>query len=167
MLKQLNILAIATITFGGVASAESVPITGTVQSKCSIFTDVQGVYGSPTPYELSTDRVDGGVMPVIRYDVAAPDYYKAVISYPNSFSSSPVLADQVAWTGDVTVSEVSDVLMANYETAKIQYDNTTEFDLTVAGTSWFEVESKALYGYNKAFPAGDYASIAVAECIAK
>lgn len=167
MFKRITILAATAIMSASFASAESVPITGTVQAKCSIFTDVQGVYGNPVPYELSTDRVDGGVMPVIRYDVAAPDYYKAVISYPNSFSSSPELTDSVTWTGDIIVSEVSDPLMSDYETNKIQYENTIEFDLTVAGTSWFQVESTAMYGYNKAFPAGDYTSIAVAECIAK
>lgn len=167
MFKRTVILATTAIASVSFALAESVPITGTVQAKCSIFTDVQGVYGNPVPYELSTDRVDGGVMPVIRYDVAAPNYYKAVISYPNAFSSSPELTDSVAWEGDVSVSEVSDPLMSDYETNKIEYENTIEFDLTVAGTSWFQVESTATYGYNKAFPAGDYTSIAVAECIAK
>ena len=168
MLKRIIVFTTAaTIVSASLATAESVPITGTVQAKCSIFTDVQGVYGNPVPYELSTDRADGGIMPVIRYDVAAPDYYKAVISYPNSFSSSPELSDTVAWTGDIIVSGVSDPLMSDYETNKIQYENVVEFNLTVAGTSWFQVESAAVYGYNKAFLAGNYTSIAIAECIAK
>jgi hypothetical protein len=148
-------------------AAENVPITGIVQSKCSIFTDTQGVYGNPMPYKLSTTPADGGVLPIIRYDVAAPDYYKARIMHPNGFSSSPDLSDAVAWTGSTSVSEVTDPLMSDYETSKIEYDNTTEFDLTVAGTVWFEVASTVEYGYNKAFPAGTYTSLVVAECIAK
>lgn len=167
MFKKIVIAAIAAAGFVGIAKAENVPIYGTVQAKCSIFTDVQGVYGNPVPYQLTTERASGGIMPVIRYDVAAADYYKAKITYPNTFSSSPDLPDFVTWSGDVSVSEVSDALMSDYETNKVQYDNTIEFDMTVAGTVWYEVESAATYGYNKAFPAGDYTAIVTAECIAK
>lgn len=167
MFKKTIALAIAAIGLASVVHAENVPIVGQVQAKCSIFTDVQGVYGNPLPYRLSTARADGGVLPVIRYDVAAADYFKAKISHPDSFSSGPDLPDFVEWTGDTSVSEVSNPLMSDYETNKVQYDNVTEFDLTVAGTVWFEVESMADYGYTKAFPAGTYTALVTAECIAK
>jgi hypothetical protein len=57
--------------------------------------------------------------------------------------------------------------MSDYETNKIEYNNVTEFDLTVTGTVWFNVNSSVTYGYDKSFPAGTYTSVAVAECIAK
>ena len=65
----------------------------------------------------------------------------------------------------MTVSSVSDSSMSGYEAAKVQYNNVTEFDLTAAGSTWFTVESNATYGFNSAFPAGTYTSIAVAECV--
>ena len=144
-----------------------VPITGTVQSKCVITTDTDGVYGNPTPNLLSTDPANGGVVPIIRFDVVSADYYKARITYPNDFSSSPQLTDTVEWLGAVTVGEVSNAEMAAYETAKIEFNNVVEFDLTLAGSTWFEVNSDAQYGYDKAFPAGTYTTIVEAECIAK
>lgn len=147
-------------------SAEEVPITGNVSAKCSIFTDVSGVYGQPTPNKLSTATADGGVQPVIRYDVASADYYTAKITYPTSFSSSPNLSDSVTWTGDVEVSATSDTGMAGYEAAKVQYDATTEYDLTVAGTTWFKVSSAATYGYDKSYPAGEYIALVEALCVA-
>lgn len=167
MFKKNIIAATIPLLMATAAVAENTPITGIVESKCSIFTDVQGVYGNPSPSILSTARADGGVLPVIRYDVASADYYKARISHPNSFSSAPTLTDAVAWEGSTSVREVSDPLMSDYETDKVEYDNVTEFDLTVAGTVWFEVASSADYGYNKAFPAGNYTAIVTAECIAK
>lgn len=160
-------LTLAFATTVSAASAADTPIVGNVQSKCSIYTDRQGVYGNPTPNELSTAPADGGVKPVIRYDVAQGDYYIAKLSWPNSFSSSPALADAVNWDGEVVVSEVSDALMSAYETAKIEYNNVTEFDLTVAGSTWFTVDSTVNYGYDKSFPAGTYTAIVTAECIAK
>ena len=162
--------ALLGMLFGVVAgqgvSAEEVPITGNVSAKCSIFTDVSGVYGQPTPNKLSTSTADGGVQPIIRYDVASADYYTAKITYPTAFSSSPSLSDTVTWTGDVEVSATSDTGMAGYESAKIQYDATTEYDLTVAGTTWFKVSSAATYGYDKSYPAGEYTALVEALCIA-
>lgn len=157
---------LVTSLLSSAAFAEDSPITGTVEPKCSIFTDTQGVYGSPLPSRLSTSSADGGVQPIIRFDVASAGYYTAKISYPNTFSSSPTLNDSVTWTGDVEVSATSDVGMAGYEAAKVQYDNVTEFDLTVAGTTWFKVSSQADYGVGKSFPAGQYTAIASAECVA-
>ena len=167
MLKKTITIAIAAIGLATAVHAESVPITGIVESKCSIFTDTQGVYGNPTPSLLSTARSDGGILPIIRFDVASADFYKAKITHPSAFSSSPSLPDFVAWTGVTSVSRVSDPLMSGYETAKIEYDNVTEFDLTVAGSVWFEVDSSADYGFNKAFPAANYTALVTAECIAK
>jgi hypothetical protein len=164
--KALSILMLSLFTATSAAS-ETAPITGVVESKCSIFTDVQGVYGNPSPNLLSSARSDGGVLPVIRYDVASADFYKAKITHPNAFSSSPSLPDFVAWQGSTAVRQVSDPLMSNYETSKVEYNNVTEFDLTVAGTVWFEVSSSADYGFNKAFPAGNYTALVTAECIAK
>ncbi len=76
------------------------------------------------------------------------------------------LNDVVNWTGEVTVSEVSDAGMSAYDNDKIEYNNVTEIDLTIAGSTWFKVASTANYGYDKAFPAGQYRAVVTAECIA-
>ena len=148
------------------ALGEEAIITGNVESKCQINTDVNGVFGNPTAGTLSTLPTDGGVMPIIRYDVALGEAYTARVTAPNSFSTSPTLNDTVVWTSDVEVSEVSDTAMSDYETDKIQYEYTTEFDLHTAGSTWFKVTSKAEYGYGKSFPGGQYRAIVMAECIA-
>lgn len=156
-----SMLAIPLIT-----TAEDIPITGTVTSKCVIYTETAGVYGNPTPNVLSTATTDGGVQPIVRFDVIQSGYYKAVITTPNSFSSSPTLADTVTWTGSVAVSKMTDAGMSVYTTNKTTYNDTTEFSLTIPGSVWFKAESKAEYGYSKAFPAGTYRSIVTASCIA-
>lgn len=142
-------------------------ITGTVSAKCSVYTTTQGIYGNPAPNELSTLAADGGVNPIVRFDVAQANYYIGRISYPSAFASSPSLSETVTWTGDVNVSQVSDAGMSGYDSAKTTYNSTHEYDLTVAGSTWFEIESAAAYGYNSAFPAGTYSALVVAECIAK
>ena len=149
------------------AVAEDIPIVGNVESKCVIQADTTGVYGNPSPSNLSTDTADGGVEPVVRFDVAQADYYKAVITYPESFSQSPTLTDTVTWTGSTSVSAVSDANMSAYDTSKVEYNNTTEYELTVAGTTWFAISSEADYGFDKAFPGGTYRAIVTAECIAQ
>lgn len=164
MFKKLllaSLIALPTVGF-----SEDVPITGRVTPKCVIYTEVPGVYGNPTPSVLSTLAADGGVQPIIRYDVVQSGYYKAVITTPNSFSSSPTLSDVVNWTGSVDVSRVTDAAMSAYSTNKREYNNVTEITLSVPGSVWFKADSKAVYGYNKAFPAGDYRSIVTASCIA-
>jgi len=143
------------------------PITGQVQPKCSVWTETSGVYGHPLPYKLSTAAADGGVDASIRIDVAQADYYKAKFTHPNSFSSSPTLNDSVAWTGSTVVGQVSDSNMSAYEAAKVTYNNVTEFNLTIAGSTWFTVASTAQYGSTKSLPAGNYTALIVAECIAK
>jgi hypothetical protein len=148
------------------AMGEEAVITGNVESKCQINTDINGVFGNPTAGTLSTLPADGGVMPIIRYDVALGEAYTARVIAPNSFSTSPTLDDIVTWTADVEVSEVSDTAMSDYETDKIQYEYTSEFDLHTAGSTWFKVTSKAEYGYGRSFPGGQYRAIVMAECIA-
>ena len=149
------------------AMAVDSPITGQVQPKCSVWTETSGVYGHPLPYKLTTTPADGGVKASIRIDVAQADYYKAKFTHPNSFSSSPTLNDSVAWTGSTKVGQVSVAAMSAYEAAKVTYNNVTEFNLTLAGSTWFTVESTAQYGSTKSLPAGNYTALIVAECIAK
>jgi len=153
----------------GTAQAAEIQIEGTVQSRCLINTDVAGVYGNPNAYTLTTTPADGGVLPVVRYDVSLADAYKARSTYPTAFSASPSLSDMVTWTGSVEVQEVSDVAMADYDTDAVTFDQTKEYDLTATGTTWFKVASTATYGGggNKAFPGGTYRSVVVAECIAQ
>lgn len=171
-LKRLKFAFATTVAFSttlvafSATASEDVPIEGTVEAKCVITTDTTGVYGNPVPYKLSTASTDGGVLPIIRYDVISADYFKASIDHPNSFSSSPTLDDTVSWAGSTSVHEVSDSNMSGYDSNKVEFNNTTEFDLTVAGTTWFKVSSTAEYGYQKAFPAGDYTALVSAECIA-
>lgn len=164
-MKHLGFIILAALP--GMALAEGIQIEGNVQAKCVIRTDKAGVYGNPTANKLSALQADGGVTPIVRFDVALADYYLARITYPTSFSTSPTLTDSVTWTGSASVASVSDAAMSAYDAAKVEYDATTEFDLNVAGTTWFKVESAAEYGYNKAFPAGTYRAIVQAECIAK
>jgi len=86
------------IAVGKTVRAAEVPIEGVVQSRCLINTDVAGVYGNPTADKLSTAAADGGVQPVIRYDITLADAYKAKITTPTDFSTSPTLNDTVTWT---------------------------------------------------------------------
>jgi hypothetical protein len=165
-MKKLMLAAIPAAFISG-AFAEEVPITGNVESKCVITTDTSGVYGNPAPDELTTRLADGGVPAIVRYDVIAADYYKAIISYPNEFTTSPSLNDTVSWEGDVTVDQVSDTQMSGYDTNKIEYNNSTEYELEFAGSTWFKVGSTAEYGVGKSFPGGQYRSVVTAECIAQ
>ena len=167
MLKRVLLSSFLLSTVATIALAESAPITGIVESKCVIFTETNGVYGAPLASRLSTAPADGGVQPIIRFDVALADAFLGRISYPTSFSSAPSLPDTQTFTGDVEVHTVSDVGMADNDTDKIEFDNTHEYDLTVAGTTRFKVSSQMDYGDTKALPAGTYTAIVNAECIAK
>ena len=151
----------------GVAYAEEVPITGVVQSRCTIQTDTPGVYGNPNAYTLSTAPADGGVLPVVRYDVSLADAYKAQITYPTSFSAAPVSNDTVTFTGLVEVQAVGDAAMADYQTDSVTFDETREYDLTATGSTWFKISSTATNGGDKAFPGGTYRAVVQAECIAQ
>ena len=162
MLKIVVPMAASILATEALAQTE---IVGNVESKCIIVSETPGVYGNPNPYQLTTAPTSGGVQPIIRYDVLAADYYKAVIEHPNSFSSSPDLDDVVTWSGDVEVSEVSDTNMSTYDSDKVEYDNAHEYEMTVAGSTWFKISSTADYGYAKSFPAGQYTAVVEAECI--
>ena len=149
------------------AYAGETPIVGNVQTRCLIVTDTNGVFGNPLPSKLSTASADGGVVPIVRYDVTLADAYLAKVTTPTAFSSSPALTDSVVWTGSTAVSKTSDAGMAAYETGKVTYGSTTQFDLTLAGSTWFSSEATAVYGGTKSFPGGSYTAIILAECIAK
>ena len=166
-MKKLLFLIPAVLATSAVQA--NIPINGTVESKCVIQTDTDGVYGNPTADKLSTTAADGGVVPIIRYDIITASAYKAVITTPSSFSSSPTLPDTVDWTSSTTVGQTSDAGTSAFESGKVVYNNshTTEFDLTIAGSVWFNVSSVAEYGYGKAFPAGNYTALITAECIAQ
>jgi hypothetical protein len=157
---------IATTLLATSAMAAEVPIVGQVASKCTVYVDTVGVYGNPTPDKLTTASDSGGVAPVIRYDVVNADTYKAKITTPTEFSSSPTLDDVLSWTGSTSVSRMSDAGMASYDTDKVEYDSTTEYTLSVAGSTWFESESVVEYGYGKSLPGGTYKAVVTAECVA-
>lgn len=170
MFKKTTVsIAIGFFAMMGVVSkaySAEAEIRGTVEAKCVIYVASNGIYGNPTPDVLSTATADGGAPAVIRYDAVNANYYKAVITTPTSFSTSPVLTDTVAWTGSAAVNQVTDAGMSAYDGAKREYSgNVTEFDLTIAGSVWFKVHSSASYGVNKAFPGGTYKSTVIAECI--
>ena len=57
--------------------------------------------------------------------------------------------------------------MSGYEAAKVEYDNHTEYDMSVAGSTWFSISSTVLYGQGKSLPGGEYKASVVAECIAE
>lgn len=160
------LVAVATST--SFAAAETVPINGTVQSRCIIQTDTPGVYGNPNAYTLTTNPADGGELAVVRFDVSLADAYYAVITAPTEFSSSPSLPDVVTWTGDTQVKTVSDASgMGQYESSKIETGMTDKYTLTATGSTWFETSSTATLGGNRAFPGGNYTALVTAECIAK
>ena len=167
MLKKASIIfAMSLFTLS--AYAVDVPISGTVQSRCVITTDTPGTYGNPNAYTLTTSSSDGGVQPIVRYDVTLADAYYAQITTPTAFSASPALSDTVTWTGSTEVSSVSDATgMAGYESAKTTFGQTTQFDLTATGSTWFKSTSVATNGGNKAFPGGNYSATVEAVCIAK
>ena len=70
-------------------------IDGTVESRCTVATTVDGKYGNPNAYTLTTDPASSGQVPVIRFDTTLANAYYAQVTYPTSFSSSPSLADNV------------------------------------------------------------------------
>jgi len=165
-MKSGEIMAVMCL-LSGLTMAEEVLIEGNINAKCVITTDTAGTYGNPNAYTLSTTPADGGVLPIVRYDVSIADSYKAQITHPSSFSTSPTLNDVPTFTGTTEVSAVGDAGMAGYEAAKVEFGNTTEFDLTVAGSTWFKTSSSVTNGGSKAFPAGTYRAVVTAECIAK
>jgi len=167
MIKNpLLIIAFSIFTFS--AFAEDVPIEGTVQSRCIITTDTPGVFGNPNAYTLTTSPTDGGVVPIVRYDVTLADAYYAQITTPTSFSSSPTISETITWTGSTEVDAISDATgMASYETNKVTFGQTTQYDLTATGSTWFKSSVSATMGGNKAFPGGTYTAVVEAFCVAQ
>ncbi len=158
---------ITTLSLCAFPALANVEITGSVEAKCVIQTTKSGVYGNPIASKLSTTPADGGVLPIIRYDVSIADSYTANITHPTSFSSSPTLTDTLAWTGSTSVTQTSVSGMSAYEAAKVVVDNTTIFNLTLAGSTWFSTASSATYGSAKPFPGGNYTAVVQASCVAK
>ena len=148
--------SIAILSLCAFPALANVEITGSVEAKCVIQTTKNGVYGNPI-----------GILPIIRYDVSIADSYTANITHPTAFSSSPSLSDTIAWTGSTTVTQTSIAGMSGYEAAKIVVGNTTIFDLTLAGSTWFSTASSAVYGSAKPLPGGNYTAVVQATCIAK
>ena len=165
-MNSVKIMAAICLLSGNVF-AEEIPIEGNIGSKCVISADTNGVYGNPNAYTLSTAPADGGVLPIVRFDVSIADSYKAQLTHPSAFSASPTLNDVPTFSGATEVSAMGDAAMAGYEAAKVEFGNTTEFDLTEAGSVWFKTTSSITNGGNKAFPAGTYRAVVTAECIAK
>ena len=149
--------------------AENIDITGTVQSRCTVNLDTPGAYGNPNAYTLTTAPASAGQEPIVRFDVSLANAYYAQVSYPTSFSSSPSLPDNVAWTGAVTVAQTSTSDMSGYQAASSLAGSRRQYALTVAGTTWFKSTSIAVYGGGqaKAFPGGAYKAVVLAECIAQ
>ena len=165
-MKKLILISAAIMT-ASYALADA-PISGSVQSRCVVTTDTPGVYGNPNAYTLTTDPSDGGVLPIVRFDVTLADAYYAQITYPTEFTSSPSLSDTVTWTGSTEVSAVSDATnMGSYETDKTTFGETSQYDLTATGSTWFKTSSEATMGGNKAFPGGSYSATVEAKCIAQ
>jgi len=163
-------LIIIGLILGAISvQAENIDITGTVQSRCTVNVDTPGAYGNPNAYTLTTAPASAGQEPIVRFDVSLANAYKAEVSYPTSFSSSPSLSDTVAWTGAVTVAQTSTSDMSGYQAASSIAGSKRTYALTVAGTTWFKSTSIATYGGGqaKAFPGGAYKSYLLASCVAQ
>ena len=107
--------SIAILSLCAFPALANVEITGSVEAKCVIQTTKSGAYGNPIASKLSTTPADGGILPIIRYDVSIADAYIASITHPTSFSSSPSLSDTIAWTGSTSVTQTSVAGMSAYE----------------------------------------------------
>ena len=146
-------------------------INGNVESRCTVNTDTVGYYGNPNAYTLTTLPASNGQVPIVRVDTSLANAYKAQISYPTSFSSSPSLGDTVVWTGAVAVDQTSSSDMSGYQAASTLSDGGAmrTYALAHAGTTWFSVTSVATYGggQQKAFPGGSYSAVVTAESIAQ
>ena len=144
-------------------------ITGNVQSRCEVVTDITGYFGNPNAYSLTTAPASNGQVPQIRVTSTLANAYKALISYPTSFSSSPSLSNSVTWTGAVAIASASSSDMSGYQAASTLTNNGAmrTYYLTKAGTIYVTVTSTATHGGNKAFPGGQYVAVAQASCIAQ
>ena len=76
-------LSIPIVASQALSQETSVPINGTVQSRCVIQSDTPGTYGNPNAYELSTLNTAGGNNAVVRIDVTLADSYYVNITAPS------------------------------------------------------------------------------------
>ena len=167
----MNKLITIALMMGLTSAYAGTNINGTVESRCTVNTDTSGYYGNPNAYTLTTLPASAGQVPIIRIDTSLANAYKAQISYPTSFSSSPSLGDTTVWTGGVTVEQTSSTDMSGYQAASTTADGGAMriYPLSIAGATWFSVASVATYGggQQKAFPGGSYTAVVVAECVAQ
>ena len=163
------LITIGLVLGATTAYAANIDITGTVQSRCIVNTDTQGVYGNPNAYTLTTLPASAGQVPIVRIDASLANAYNAQISYPTSFSTSPSLSDTTAWEGAVGVEQTSSSDMSGYQAASTTTGAMRTYPLSIAGTTWFSVASTATYGggQQKPFPGGSYKAVILAECIAQ
>ena len=166
-MKKLALLL--SLILGFTSAYAGTNINGNVESRCTVNTDTAGYYGNPNAYTLTTLPASAGQVPIIRIDTSLATAYKAQISYPTSFSSSPSLGDTVVWTGAVGVDQTSSSDMSGYQAASTTTGAARTYALTIAGTTWFTVASTATYGggQQKPFPGGSYKAVVLAECIAQ
>ena len=166
-MKKLALLL--SLILGFTSAYAGTNINGNVESRCTVNTDTAGYYGNPNAYTLTTLPASAGQVPIIRIDTSLATAYKAQISYPTSFSSSPSLGDTVVWTGAVGVDQTSSSDMSGYQAASTTTGSMRQYALTIAGTTWFSVASTATYGggQQKPFPGGSYKAVVLAECIAQ
>ena len=164
-----KLITIGLMLVATTAYAANIDITGTVQSRCIVNTDTQGVYGNPNAYTLTTLPASAGQVPIVRIDSSLANAYNAQISYPTSFSTSPSLSDTTAWEGAVGVEQTSSSDMSGYQAASTTTGAMRTYPLSIAGTTWFSVASTATYGggQQKPFPGGSYKAVILAECIAQ
>ncbi len=150
-------------------AAANTNISGQVESRCEVVTDIPGYYGNPSAFLLTTLPASNGQVPQIRITNTLANAYKAIVSYPTSFSSSPSLSNSVAWTGAVAIASASSSDMSGYQAASTVTNNGAmrTYNLTHAGTIYVTVTSTATYGGNKAFPGGQYVAVAEASCVAQ
>ena len=166
-MRKLTLLL--SLILGVTSAYAGTNINGTVESRCTVNTDTSGYYGNPNAYTLTTLPASAGQVPVIRIDTSLANAYKAQISYPTSFSSSPSLGDTTVWTGAVAVDQTSSSDMSGYQAASTTTGAMRTYPLSIAGTTWFSVASTATYGggQQKPFPGGSYKAVILAECIAQ
>ena len=166
-MKKLAVIVCGLLLSTNLSYAENSTMSGTVESKCSIWTEVNGHYSNNLAHSLTTLPSSGGIKGSVRLDVLQASAYKARFTAPVAWTSSPPLTDNASgWTSSVVVGVVSVAAMSAYEGLKVVYNNVTEFNLTLAGSTTFILNSSFLYAQNKALPAGTYTSVWKVDCIA-
>lgn len=101
-MKKLALLFCLLMLSTKLSYAETSTMTGIVQSKCSIWTEVNGTYGNSLSTKLDTTPSSGGVKGNVRVDVLQAAAYKVRFTAPVSWSSSPPLSEAGTFTSSVT-----------------------------------------------------------------